>query len=75
MTEPIYVPEDEMTTATGLGKIQLRNDIAAGLLPGRLRGRKPQVLRAEWNAYITREWKPRPAQPVGIVNIHERKAS
>lgn len=55
----LYVPIAEIMAATQLTRIQVTNDIKAGLLPGSIVRRQPRVLRSEWNAYRNGEWKPR----------------
>lgn len=59
MSKSLYVPVEEIMAATQLTRIQVTNDIKAGLLPGRIVRRQPRVLRSEWNAYQRGEWKPR----------------
>lgn len=59
MSESIYVPLAEIMAGTQLTRIQVTNDIKAGLLPGRIVRRQPRVLQAEWDAYKRGEWQPR----------------
>ena len=74
MNIDLFVPIDEITTATGLTEIQVRKDVRAGLLPGTIRSRRLMVLRSEWNAYLAGNWQPRAPRPaVGIHSV--RKAS
>lgn len=61
MTASLYVPVEEIMAETGLTRIQVAKDIKAGLLPGMIVRRKPRVLRADWDAYKTGEWRPRTA--------------
>lgn len=66
MTTSLYVPVEEIMAATQLTRIQVTNDIKAGLLPGQIVRRQPRVLRADWNAYKAGEWRPRTA-PVSFL--------
>lgn len=59
MSKSLYVPVEEIMVATGLTRIQVTNDIKAGLIPGQMVRRQPRVLRADWDAYCAGEWRPR----------------
>jgi len=71
-----FVPIEEIMRATGLTKIQVRNDIKAGYIRGRIRGSQTFVLRSDWEAYgvNAKPHEPEPVrQPVGIHSL--KKAS
>lgn len=59
MNPTLFVPIEEIMQETGLTEIQVRKDIRADLLPGHIHRRQAIVLRAEWDAYLAGEWKPR----------------
>lgn len=73
-----FVSMDEVMQVTGLTKRMVSFDVRNGYLPGEFDYRgKMRIRRAEWDAYLTGEWKPGPAQsepakpskPAGIVSI------
>lgn len=68
----IYMTLAEMLAESGLTRIQLTNDIKAGLIPGRIVRRQPRVLRSEWEAYTRNDWKPRQLAPVTF--LHQRNS-
>lgn len=69
----LYVPVEEIMADTQLTRIQVTNDIKAGLLPGSIVRRQPRVLRAEWDAYKRGEWQPR--QNVSFIHRIQKGAA
>lgn len=66
MNPSLFVPIEEMMEELGWTEIQIRKDIKAELLPGRIHRRQTIVLRSEWNAYLAGDWKPR--KPVNFIH-------
>lgn len=61
MTEidpPITV--EQLMAVTGLGPVQVRADVRAGILPGRIRKGKLILTAAEFRRWQAGEWTPRP---------------
>lgn len=54
------ITADELMAYTGLGPVQVRADVRAGLLPGRMRGRKLILTAAEFRRWQNGDWIPKP---------------
>ena len=70
-TEPRRITIETIMAATGLGPNQVRHDVRAGLLPGRMRGTKYVCPPGEYDRWYQGEWNPRPtetAEPVSMVH-------
>lgn len=76
MTKPTprVITIEHLMAVTGLGPVQARRDVRAGLLPGRMRGRQYVCPPGEFDAYVRGEWAPRP-QPQPVELIRRRRAS
>lgn len=70
---PTAVTIEELCTATGLGPRQVRDDVKAGLLPGRIRRHQLVLARGEFQRWLAGEWQPR-SQPEPISLLHKRSA-
>jgi hypothetical protein len=70
---PRPVTIEEVMAATGLGPYQVRADVRAGLLPGRMRGARLVCPRGLWERYLAGDWTPRP-QPQPVPMLHKKSA-
>jgi hypothetical protein len=64
---------DDLMAATGLTRRQVTADVRAGLLPGRMRGRRYVCPPGEYARWLAGEWVARP-QPQPVTMLHKRSA-
>jgi len=73
-TTPRRITIEDVIAQTGLGPIQTRADVKAGLLPGRMRGRQYVCPPGEYQKWLDGDWTPRP-QPQPVQMIQRKKAA
>ena len=61
--EPRRIIIEDLMAATGLGPKQVRHEVRAGLLPGRMRGTTYVCSPGEYDRWYQGDWTPRPAAP------------